>query len=128
MSKISKIAVIVIMASLLIMAAAGCKEEKKPWESMELNSISVSPVRISVLVNDTSSNITVDAIYSSNYTAGGGSKTVTANLTYLSSNVSIATVTAGGQIRGIAAGSANITVSYTEGNVTKTRNVPVTVR
>jgi len=46
---------------------------------------------------------------------------------YSSSNNSIATVSDSGVITGIAAGTATITVSYSEGGVTKSDTVAVTI-
>lgn len=131
MSKILKIAVIVTLGSLLIMALAGCKKVVAPWETMELSSIAASPYRVSIPVNGTS-NITINAIFSKislgNITsASGGLRVVTSNVTFKSSNEKIVTINVSGLARGIAAGSANISASYTDHNITKTTDIPVTI-
>lgn len=131
MSKNFKIAVIVIMASLLIMAAVGCKKVVAPWESFELSSIAAQPYRVNIPVNATS-NLTINAVFSKissgNITTGsGGIRVVTNNTTFKSSNEAVAAVNGSGLVRGISAGSANISVSYTDGHITKTTEIPVTV-
>lgn len=131
MSRLVKTLVIVTLVASLAVVSAGCKAPPASWESMNVTSIMSSPYRVTVAVNATTSNLTISAIYSGvgagNLGGSGGLKTVTTNLTFLSSDDNIATVTPGGQVRGIAVGSADVTVSYTEGNVTKTVVVPVTV-
>ncbi len=131
MSKILKIAVIVTIGSLLIVAAAGCKKVVAPWESMALSSIAASPYRVNIPVDGTS-NLTINAIFSkissgNITTASGGLRVVTSNVTFKSSNEAIVTVNGSGLARGVAAGSANISASYTDGNITKTTDIPVTV-
>ena len=127
-----KIAVIVTLGSLLIMALAGCgKKSAAPWETMELSSIAASPYRVNIPVNGTS-NITINAIFSKvssgNITTGsGGLRVVTSSVTFKSSNAAIVAVNGSGLARGISAGSANISVSYTDHNITKTTDIPVTI-
>lgn len=130
MSKILGILTTVVLVASLVVASAGCKASPDPWESMTLSFISVEHNKISVAV-DASANLTINAIYSTaglnNLPGNGGLRDVTANSTFLSKDDNIATVTSGGQVRGIVVGSTSVTVSYTEGNVTKTVVVPVTV-
>jgi uncharacterized protein YjdB len=75
------------------------------------------------LARNATQQLTITASYTK-----GASKTVTATSTYKSSSATIATVSTGGLVKGIAAGSATITVSYTEGGVNKTVTVPVSVK
>ena len=131
MGKILKITVVVVLVFLLVVVSEGCGKNSAPWESMTLSSISVLPFRVNLAVNN-SSNLTIDATYSKvgtgNFTGSGISKTITTNLTYQSSNNTVVSVNRSGVVRGIAVGTANVTVSYTEGNVTARVVVPVTVR
>lgn len=131
MSRILKIAVIVILVSLLVVVYGGCKNAPAPWESMALSSIVSDPIRVNIPVNATS-NITISAMYSKisagDITTGsGGFKVVTSGVTFKSSNETIVTVNRSGLARGISVGSANISVSYTEGNITKTTSIPVAI-
>ena len=115
MGKIIKALAITVLASLLVFASIGCA-------AATLSSIKASPSTISLAANATQ-QLTITASYSK-----GATKTVTATSTYKSSNEKIATVTTGGLVKGIAPGSATVTVSYKEGIVTKTITVPVTVK
>ncbi len=87
-----------------------------------LKSIAASPDKVSLTVKGTQ-QLTTTATYTD-----GTRKNVTAKSTYKSSNTKIATVTKGGLITGIAAGSSTITASYTEGKITKTVTISVTVK
>lgn len=122
---------LVAFMALVIAVSAGCNKAATPWESMELTSIIASPYRVSIPVSATFSNLSISAIHSKagtgNLTASGGLKVVTNNLTYKSSDENIAVVSAGGQITGVAVGTTNITVTYAEGNMTKSTVVPVTI-
>ena len=115
MGKILRILAITGLASLLVVTSVGCA-------ATALSSIKASPSTISSADNATQ-QLTITASYTK-----GATKTVTTTSTYSSSNVKIATVTTGGLVKGIAVGSATITVSYKEGSVTKTVTVPVTVK
>ena len=131
MSKMLKIAVIVILACFLIMGSTGCKKVVAPWETFELSSIGAQPYRVNIPVNATS-NLTINAVFSkissgNITTASGGIRVVTNNITFKSSNQEVATVNGSGFVRGISAGSANISVSYTDGKITKTTSVPATI-
>jgi hypothetical protein len=86
-----------------------------------LESISAVPESVSLNVGGTQ-QLTVTATYSDATTAN-----VTATASYVSSVSSVATVSNAGLITAVAEGSATITVSYTEGGVTKTDIVSVTV-
>jgi uncharacterized protein YjdB len=115
MSGILKILPIMSVAFLLCVASIGCA-------APSLKSIAASPGKVSLAVN-TTQQLTITATYTK-----GNTKNVTAQNTFKSSNEKIATVSKGGLIKGVAAGSASITASYTEGKVTKTVTVPVTVK
>jgi uncharacterized protein YjdB len=115
MIKILKIIAIITLTFLLVGVSVGCA-------ASSLKSIIASPNNISLAVNATQ-QLTITATYTN-----GSLKNVTVPSTYKSSNEKIATVTKTGLVKGIAKGSASITVSYSEGNVTKTVMVPVTVR
>src|ERR1035437_6859443 len=95
--------------------------------TMNLTSIMALPTRESLAVNQTSSNLIVNAIRSQNGSSNGAMKAVTNNVSFLSRNEQIAVVNAGGQITGVAVGTTTVTVSFTEGGVTKTVDVPVTI-
>ena len=130
MSKILKIAAIVTLVSLLVVVSAGCKNAPAPWETMALSAIISDPIRINIPVNATS-NLTISAMYSKISageitTGSGGFKVVTNNLTFKSSNEAIAVVK-GGLVRGLTAGSGNISVFYSECNITKKTDVPFTI-
>jgi uncharacterized protein YjdB len=112
--KILKILAITGLASLSVVGSLGCG-------AAVLQSIKASPSTLSLSANATQ-QLTITASDSK-----GISKTVTTISSYSSSNMKIATVTTGGLVKGIVAGSATITVSYREGTVTKTVTVPVTV-
>lgn len=92
-----------------------------------LTSIDVSPFRITVPVNATSINLSVSAIHSQNGSSSGAMKIVTDNIIFKSNNENVAVVSAGGQVTGITAGTTTVTVTYTEGNTSKAKDVTVTV-
>ena len=115
MSKILKIIAITSLASLLVVVSVGCA-------ASSLKSITASPDKVSL-----SANATQQLTITATYTKGGGNN-VTTTSTFKSSDEKIATVTGGGLVKGIAAGSATITVSHAEGKVTKTVTIPVTVK
>lgn len=115
MSKTLRILAITGLAFLLVVTLVGCA-------AATLQSIKASPSTVSLALNATQ-QLTVTASDTK-----GASKNVTATSTYKSSSATIATVTTGGLVKGIAAGSASITVSYAEGKVTQTVTVPVTVK
>ncbi len=62
-----------------------------------------------------------------NYDYGPSKAIALSDCSYESSNTSIATMSSTGVISGISAGSATITVSYTEGDVTKSDTINVTI-
>ena len=69
----------------------------------------------------------ISLIVTANYDYGPSKNIALRNCTYESSNTNIADVGHTGVISGIFNGSATITVSYTEGNVTKSDTIDVTV-
>jgi uncharacterized protein YjdB len=87
-----------------------------------LTSILVLPETMTMFVGE---NETVTSITAS-YNYGPDANIALAACTYVSDDESVATV-ATGVITGVGAGSATITVSYTEGGITKTDTVVVTV-
>lgn len=88
-----------------------------------LKSISASPAQVNLAVGGRQA-LAVAAVI------GSKTETITPKkASYTSSDVKIATVNNEGNITGIAAGSATITVSYAkEYNVVKTATVAVTVK
>lgn len=85
-----------------------------------LSEITVKEVAYSLNANETGSYV-VTAKYTD-----GTTKNVTSLATATSSNSSVATASAG-TITAVAEGSAKITISYTEGGVTETAEINVTV-
>jgi uncharacterized protein YjdB len=106
---------VVFIVALLGATVMGCAT------TAQLKSIAASPNTISLSVNATH-QLTITATDTK-----GKTETVTTTCTYSSSNQQIVTVSAGGLVKGVAAGSANISVSYTKDKVTKIITVPVTV-
>jgi len=88
-----------------------------------LTSINVSPMTMQMLVGNSNTIISIIADYSN----GDSTELALADCDYDSDNDSIATVSGGGVITGVSAGTAIITVTYVEGGVTKTDTVGVTV-
>lgn len=114
MTKIVKIIVIISLACLLVGVSIGCA-------APSLKSLIAYPGKVSLTDNATQ-QLNITATYTK-----GSSKSVTATSMYQSSNEKIATVTKDGVVKGVAIGSADIAVSHSEGGVTKTVTVPVTV-
>ena len=114
-NKIVSVLGVVFVIALLGATVMGCAT------TAQLKSIAASPSTISLIVNATH-QLTITAT-----DTAGKTQTVTTTCTYSSSNQQIATVSAGGLVKGVAAGSAHINVSYTKGKVTKTVTVSVTV-
>ena len=86
-----------------------------------LKSIAVSPEEVILTINATQ-QLAVTATFTK-----GSPEMVAAECIYESSSVEIATVTEGGLVKGIAPGSASITVSYPYGKQIRTVTIPVTV-
>jgi uncharacterized protein YjdB len=84
-----------------------------------------SPSTTSLAAN-TTRQLNISAVYVKG--SGGSIKDVTDNSTYESSDSTITIVSKEGILTGIAAGSVNITVSFTHGEETRTIEIPVTVR
>jgi hypothetical protein len=89
--------------------------------TVTLQSIAATPESVSLAAGGTQ-QLTVTATYSDASTT-----TVTTTAGYVSDDETVATVSTVGLITGVAAGSATITVSYTDAGVTKTDTVAVTV-
>ncbi len=113
MSKIFKVIGIIAVTSLLFTAVAGCA-------TPVLRSITASPVSVSLAAKGTQ-QLKITA------TIDTKTEDVTTTCTYKSSDAKVATISAGGLVTGVAAGSAKITVSYTKDKVTKTVEISVTV-
>jgi len=89
--------------------------------AVTLQSIAASPSSVTLAVDETQ-QLTITATYSDASTAN-----VTADSTYASDDEAVATVSTGGFITGVAEGSATVTATYTEDEITKTAEVSVTV-
>jgi len=92
-----------------------------------LTSIEVIPSTMTLAEEDSNLINLILLIVTANYDYGPSKTIPLRNCTYESSNTNIAAVGHTGVISGIFNGSATITVSYTEGNVTKSDTVDVTV-
>ena len=92
-----------------------------------LTSIEVIPSTMSLAEEDSNVINLIYLIVTANYDYGPSKTIALRNCTYESSNKNIAAVGHTGVISGIFNGSATITVSYTEGNVTKSDTVDITV-
>jgi len=92
-----------------------------------LTSIEVIPSTMTLAEEDSNVLNLIFLIVTANYDYGPSKNIALRNCTYESSNTNIVSVGHTGVISGIFNGSATITVSYTEGNVTKSDTVDVTV-
>ncbi len=92
-----------------------------------LTSIEVIPSTMTLAEEDSNLINLILLIVTANYDYGPSKNIALRNCTYESSNTNIADVGHTGVISGIFNGSATITVSYTEGNVTKSDTVDLTV-
>jgi uncharacterized protein YjdB len=88
-----------------------------------LVSISVSPATMNIDEGDSESITSVTA----HYDDGSSANIALADCDYDSDDTNIATVNSNGVISGVSAGNATVTVSYTEGGITETDTVEVTV-
>jgi len=92
-----------------------------------LTSIEVIPSTMTLAEEDSNVINLIYLIVTANYDYGPSKTIALRNCTYESSNTNIADVGHTGVISGIFNGSATITVSYTEGNVTKSDSIDLTV-
>ena len=92
-----------------------------------LTSIEVIPSTMTLAEEDSNLLNLIFLIVTANYDYGPSKNIALRNCTYESSNTNIASVGHTGMISGIFNGSATITVSYTEGDVTKSDTVDITV-
>jgi hypothetical protein len=92
-----------------------------------LTSIEVIPSTMTLREEDSNVINLIYLIVTANYDYGPSKSIALRNCTYESSNKNIAAVGHTGVISGIFNGSATITVSYTEGEVTKSDIVDITV-
>ncbi len=117
MGRVLKLAVIVSIASLSVIASAGCSSGSVP----ALKSIVVSPSDIHIYA-DYGKQLEVFAI-----DAQGKETDVSTTSIYRSSDEKVAIVNTVGFVEGKDRGTATITVAYTVGAVTKTAEVPVII-
>ncbi|MDO8716422.1 MAG: Ig-like domain-containing protein [Dehalococcoidales bacterium] len=101
------------LATLLVMSSAGC--------APSLKSIVTKPKSGTILISSIQ-----QIVVTATDTKDNG-KDVTGVSTYKSSDDKIVTVSANGSVEGKSAGWADITVSYSEGKVTKISTVNVNV-
>lgn len=92
-----------------------------------LTSIEVIPSTMTLAEEDSNLINLILLIVTANYDYGPSKNIALRNCTYESSNTNIASVGHTGVISGIFNGSATITVSYTEGDVTKSDTIDITV-
>jgi len=88
-----------------------------------LDSIVVLPSTMSIYVGDTEPVTSVTAYYDNETSASIG----LSSASYISDDTDVATVNSSGLVTGVSAGTATITVSYTEDSITKTDTISVTV-
>jgi uncharacterized protein YjdB len=92
--------------------------------SATLSSIQASPIVMSIYMGYSFTINSITAFYDDEKS----SASIALNLAvYQSSNTNVATVNNSGLITGVSTGSATITISYTEGGITKTTTIGVTV-
>ncbi|HDP36837.1 MAG TPA: PEGA domain-containing protein [Candidatus Atribacteria bacterium] len=94
-----------------------------PAPKITLTGISVSPTTINLAVGESQTFDIVTAYYSDSSSANIG----LTSCNYSSSNPDCATVSNSGNVTAVSDGSATITISYTEGGVTKTTTAEITV-
>ena len=92
-----------------------------------LTSIEVIPSAMTLAEEDSNLTNHLFLVVTANYDYGPSKTVALRNCTYESSNANIADVSHTGVISGLFNGSATITVSYTEGNVTKSDTIDLTV-
>ena len=92
-----------------------------------LTSIEVIPSTMTLAEEDSNLTNHFLLIVTANYDYGPSKTIALRNCTYESSNTNIADVSHTGVISGLFNGSATITVSYSEGNVTKSDTIDLTV-
>ena len=90
---------------------------------VKLSSISVLPETMNIVRINTKAITSITAYYDD----GSNASIAKADCTYESSNSNIAGVSTSGLVTGKTAGSATITVSYTEEDITKEDTISVTV-
>ena len=115
------------LISLLLVMSVGCSSTSTSPDEIgaTLDRIMASPSTTSLAANTTRQR-NISAVYVKG--SGGIMKDVTDNSTYESSDSTITVVSKEGILTGIAPGSANITVSFTDGEETRTIEIPITVR
>ncbi len=91
-----------------------------------LDSIVVVPSEMTIYIGDLEDITSITAHYDNGTTAD--IELDSANVSYSSDDEEIATVSDSGVVTGVSTGTATITVSYTEGGITKTDTITVTVQ
>jgi hypothetical protein len=87
-----------------------------------VESIVADPASVE-LAGSATAQLRITAVYNNKY-----EEVVTFQSRYTSESPKIATVSVGGLVTAVAAGTTNIKISYTLGKITKTLTVPVTVK
>jgi hypothetical protein len=111
--KPAKIAAVAAITLLMTSALVSCRPPL-------LKSLLVNPTTVAIYHNY-GRQLIVTAVYTS-----GQEKVVTNKCTYSSSD-NVVSVTPAGLVIGDERGTATVTVSYTEGNVTQIALIPVTI-
>jgi len=115
---------IVLLWTLLILSGCGGGPSTAPPVSpASLTEIIVQPDIMDLEVGESKNIISVTAYYSDSSTAN----IPLSNCLYFSYNSSCAIVNSNGLITGISAGTTGILITYTEGTISKTDTVEVTV-
>jgi len=115
-TNVAKPAKITALAAIALLMTSGLLNCRPPV----LKSLLVNPTTVAIYHNY-GRQLIVTAVYSN-----GQEKVVTNNCTYISSD-NVVSVTPTGMVIGEDRGTANVTVSYTEGNVTEKVTIPVTI-
>ena len=118
------ILLIILLGTLSLLC--GCGEYPSPTPPIlptYLTKIMVQPDTMDLEVGESQYIISVTAYYSDSSTANIS----LTNCNYSSSNPTCSTVNDGGTISGILEGTAAITISYTENEITKTDTIEITV-
>jgi hypothetical protein len=132
---------ILLCLGIVLLAACGTPEKTTPTTTKPPTatatspfitpSSSTAPVVESIVADPASVDLAgkatmqlrVTAIYNNEY-----EEVVTFQSRYTSQDTKIATVSVGGMVTAVAAGTTNIDISYTLGKITKTLTVPVSVK
>jgi hypothetical protein len=131
LSKMLRGLAIAIAVVLLCITAAGCggagseqplQPSEKPQGPPVLQSIAAYPSSLNNVDNRAVQQLTITATYSD-----GKTEEVTDQCTYETTDRKVATVDKDGFLMALTPGDATVTVIFTEGGVTKTTTIPVSV-